>query len=82
MFGPKRDDVTGKWWKLHVEEIHNLYSSPKIIRMIKSRMMRWAGHVARMGDINAFKNLVGKTSGNGDGPTTCLYLLIYSILQP
>jgi hypothetical protein len=47
--GPKRDDVTGDWWKLHNEELHNLYSSPNIIKMIKSRRMRWAGHVARMG---------------------------------
>jgi hypothetical protein len=49
IFGPKRDEVTGDWRKLHNEELYNLYSSPSIIRMIKSRMMRWAGHVARMG---------------------------------
>jgi hypothetical protein len=49
IFGPKRDDVTGDWRKLHNEELHNLYPSPNIIRMIKSRRMRWAGHVARMG---------------------------------
>jgi hypothetical protein len=49
IFGPKRDEVTGSWGKLHNEELHNLYSSPNIIRMIKSRRMRWAGHVARMG---------------------------------
>jgi hypothetical protein len=48
-FGPKRDEVTGDWRKLHNEELHNLYSSPSIIRMIKSRMMRGAGLVARMG---------------------------------
>jgi hypothetical protein len=48
IFGPKRDDVTGDWRKLHNEELHNLYASPNIIRMIKSRRMRWAGHVARM----------------------------------
>jgi hypothetical protein len=47
IFGPKRDDVTGDWRKLHNEELHNLYSSPNIMRMIKSRRMRWAGHVAR-----------------------------------
>jgi hypothetical protein len=47
--GPKRDEVTRGWRKLHNEELHNLYSSLSIIRMIKSRMMRWAGHVARMG---------------------------------
>jgi hypothetical protein len=49
IFGPKRDGVTGGWRKLHNEELHNLYSSPSIIRNIKSRKMRWAGHVARMG---------------------------------
>jgi hypothetical protein len=49
IFGPKRDEVTGGWRKLHNEELHNLYSSPSIIRMIKSRRMRWAGHVERMG---------------------------------
>jgi hypothetical protein len=45
IFGPKRNEVTGGWGKLHNEELHNLYSSPNIIRMIKSRRMRWAGHV-------------------------------------
>jgi hypothetical protein len=49
IFGMKRDEETGGWRKLHNEELHNLYSSPNIIRMMKSRMMRWAGHVARMG---------------------------------
>jgi hypothetical protein len=49
IFGPKRDEVTGDWRKLHNEELYNLYSSPNIIRMIKSRRMRWPGHVARMG---------------------------------
>jgi hypothetical protein len=48
IFGPKRDEVTGGWRKLHNEELHSLYSSPSIIRRIKSRKMRWAGHVARM----------------------------------
>jgi hypothetical protein len=56
---PKRDEVTGGWRKLHNEELHNLYSSPTIIRMIKSRRMRWAGHVARMVDKrNAYRLLV------------------------
>jgi hypothetical protein len=50
IFGPKRDGVTGGWIKLHNEELHNLYSSPSIIRVIRSRRMRWAGHVARMGE--------------------------------
>jgi hypothetical protein len=49
IFGPKRDEVTGEWRKLHNEEFHDLYSSPSIIRKIKSRRMRWVGHVARMG---------------------------------
>jgi hypothetical protein len=49
IFGPKRDEVTGEWRKLHNKGLHNLYSSPSIIRIIKSRRMRWAGHVARMG---------------------------------
>jgi hypothetical protein len=49
IFGPKRDEVTGGWRKLNNEELRDLYSSPSIIRIIKSRRMRWAGHVARMG---------------------------------
>jgi hypothetical protein len=49
IFGPKRDEVTGEWRKLHNEELHDLYSSPSIIRIIKLRRVRWAGHVARMG---------------------------------
>jgi hypothetical protein len=49
IFGLKRDEVTGEWRKLHNEELHDLYSSPSIIRIIKSRRMIWAGHVARMG---------------------------------
>jgi hypothetical protein len=64
IFGPKRDEVTGEWRKLHKEELHDLYSSPSIIRMIKSRRMRWAGHVARMGEKrNAYRLLVGKPEG-------------------
>jgi hypothetical protein len=50
IFRPKRDEVTGGWRQLHNEELHNLYSSPSIIRMIKSRIIKWAGHVARMGE--------------------------------
>jgi hypothetical protein len=61
IFGPKRDEVTGDWRKLQTEELQRLYSSPSIIRMIKSRRMRWAGHVARMGEKrNAYRILVGK----------------------
>jgi hypothetical protein len=59
IFGPKRDEVTGEWRKLHNEELRDLYSSPSIIRIIKSRRMRWAGHVARMGEKrNAYRLLV------------------------
>jgi hypothetical protein len=50
IYGPKRDDVTGEWRKLHNEELHILYSSQNIIRQMKSRRMRWAGHVACMGE--------------------------------
>jgi hypothetical protein len=61
IFGPKRDEVTGEWRKLHNEELPNLYSSPDIIRQVKSRRMRRAGHVARMGEeIKVYKVLVGK----------------------
>jgi hypothetical protein len=61
LFGPKRDGVTGGWRKLHNEKLHNLYSSASIIRIIKSRRMRWAGHVARMGEKrNVYWLLVGK----------------------
>jgi hypothetical protein len=61
MFGLKRDEVTEGWRKLHNEELHNLYSSPSIIRMIKSRRMRWAGHVTCIGEKrNAYRILVGK----------------------
>jgi hypothetical protein len=64
IFGPKRDEVTGEWRKLHNEELHILYSSPNIIRQIKSRRMRWAGHVARMGeDRKVNRVLMGKTEG-------------------
>jgi hypothetical protein len=58
---PKRDEVTGEWRKLHNEEVCDLYSSPSIIRMIKSRMMRWAGHVARMMKRNSYRLLVGNS---------------------
>jgi hypothetical protein len=61
IFGPKRDEMTGEWRKLHNEELRDLNFSPSIIRIIKSRRMRWAGHVARMGEKrNAYRLLVGK----------------------
>jgi hypothetical protein len=64
IFGPNKDGVTGEWRKLHNEELHNLYSSPIIVRIIKSRRMRWAGHVARMGEKrNVYRLLVGKPGG-------------------
>jgi hypothetical protein len=64
IFGPKRDGVMGGWRKLHNEELHNLYSLPSIIRIIKSRRMRWEGHVARMGEKrNVCRLLVGKPEG-------------------
>jgi hypothetical protein len=64
IFGPKSVEVTGEWRKLHNEELHNLYSSPDIIRQAKLRRMRWAGHVARMGEERTvYKVLVGKPDG-------------------
>jgi hypothetical protein len=64
LYGPKRDEVTGGWRKLHDEEFHNLYSSSSIIRMIKSRRMRWAGQVAHMGvKRNACRIFVGNPEG-------------------
>jgi hypothetical protein len=66
IFGPKRDGVTGEWRRLHNEELNNLYSSPNIIRVIKSRRMRWAGHVVRMGEgRGAYRILVGRPEGRG-----------------
>jgi hypothetical protein len=60
IFGPKRNEVTGEWRKLHNEELHDLYSSPSIIRIIKARRMRWTRHVARMGEKrNSYRLLVG-----------------------
>jgi hypothetical protein len=61
IFRPKRDEVTGEWRKLHNEELRDLYSSPSLIRMIKSGRIKWTGHVARMGEKNTvFRILVGK----------------------
>jgi hypothetical protein len=64
IFGPKRDEVTGGWRRLHNEELNDLYSSSNIFRVIKSRSMGWAGHVARMGEgRGAYRILVGRPEG-------------------
>jgi hypothetical protein len=64
IFGPKRDEVTGEWRRLHNEELKDLYSSPNIVRVIKSRRMRWAGHVACMGEgRGSYRILVGRPEG-------------------
>jgi len=64
IFGPRRDEVTGEWRRLHNEELNDLYSSPSIVRVIKSRRMKWAGHVARMGEERGvYRVLMGKPEG-------------------
>ena len=64
IFGPRRDEVTGEWRRLHNEELNDLYSSPNIVRVIKSGRMRWAGHVARMGEVQEmYRVLLGKPEG-------------------
>jgi hypothetical protein len=64
IFGPKRDEVTGEWRKLHNDELNDLYLSPNIVRVIKSRRMRWAGNVAGLGEKrDAYRVLVGKPKG-------------------
>jgi hypothetical protein len=64
IFGPKRDEVTREWRKLHNEELIDLYSPPNIVRAIKSRGLRWAGHVAHMGERRGvYRILVGKPEG-------------------
>jgi hypothetical protein len=68
IFGPKRDEVTGNWRRLHNEELYDLYCLPIDIQVIKSRRMRWAGHVACMGDRRgAYRVLVGKPVGKPEG---------------
>jgi len=64
VFGPKRDEVTGEWRKIHNEELSDLYSLPNVVRVVKSRRMRWAGHVARMGQgRGVHRVLVGRPEG-------------------
>ena len=64
IFGPRRDEVTGEWGRLHNEELNDLSCSPNIVRVIKSRRMRWAGHVARMDEERGvYRVLVGKPEG-------------------
>jgi len=64
IFGPRRDEVTREWRRLHNEELNDLYCSPNIVRVIKSRRMRWAGHVAHMGEERGvYRVLVGKPDG-------------------
>jgi hypothetical protein len=64
IFGPKRDEVMGEWRNLHNAELHALYSSPSIIRMIESRRRRWVGHIVRMGEKrNVYRLLMGKPEG-------------------
>ena len=64
IFGPRRDEVMGEWRRLHNEELNDLYPSPNIVRVIKSRRMRWAGHVSRMGEERGvYRVLLGKPEG-------------------
>ena len=66
IFGPRRDELTGEWRIMRKEELNDLYSSPNIVRLIKWRRMRWAGHVARMGEERGtYRVLLGKSEGRG-----------------
>ena len=67
IFGPRRDEVTGEWIRLHNEELNDLYASPTILQVIKSRRMKWAGHVARMGEE---RGVIGSWWGNRRERTT------------
>jgi hypothetical protein len=70
IFGPKKDEVKGEWRKLHNKELRDLYSSPSIIRIIKSRRMKWEGHVARIGEKrNTYRLLVRKPEGKSTRKT-------------
>ena len=77
IFGPKRDEVTGKWRKLHNEELNELCCSPNNLQVIKSRRMRWAGHVVRMGERRGvYRVLVGKPEGKRRFGRTCVNWMI------
>jgi hypothetical protein len=78
IFGPRRDEVTGEWRRLHNEELNDLYSSPNIVRVIKSRIMRWAGHVARMGEERGvYMVLVGKPERRRSlGRSRCRWIIL------
>ena len=80
IFGPKRDEVTGEWRKLHNEELDDLCSSPNIVRVTKPRRMRWAGHVVRMGGRGVYGVLVGKPEGNPgvDGRIILRWIFIFA----
>jgi hypothetical protein len=86
IFGRRRDEVIGEWRKLHNEELNDLYCSPNIVRVTKSRRMRWAGHVARMGKRRGlYRVLVGKPEGKRSLAYWCFYdvfrLIITAILS-
>jgi len=66
IFGPRKDEATGEWRRLHNEELNDLYSSPNIVRVIKSRRMRWAGHVAHMGEERGVYRILMGNQREGD----------------
>jgi hypothetical protein len=69
VFGPKRDEATGEWRKLHNDELNDLYSLPNIVQVVKSRRMRWVGHAVRMGEERGVNRLLVKLEGEATGET-------------